>query len=218
LDDYDIKGSFFIPGATVEKYPDMVAEIVRRGHEVGNHGYTHMCPDSFEDRAAEAKEYYDTNAAIKKITGNDPKGFRAPSWEFSVNTLGILKEMGFLYDSSQMGSDQVTWLEVFGEQTNIAEIPINWTLDDAPFWLLSLHTWGAPMPSPNAVYESWSEEFLYLYEESFDNIFDLTCHPQIIGRPGRMRMYERLVKFLKEHEHVQFVRCIDAAEEYLASV
>jgi len=215
LDDFDIKGSFFIPGATVVKYPEMVAEIHKRGHEVANHGYTHICPDEFTDRDAEMKEYVDTNEAIKKITGENIPGFRAPSWEFSVNTLSILKEMGFVYDSSQMGSDKITTCEALGESSDLPEIPINWSLDDAPLWLLSLHTWGATMPAPSTAFESWSEEFLYLYEESFDNVFNLTTHPQIIGRPGRMRMYEKLVKFIKEHDDIEFVRCIDAAEDYL---
>lgn len=216
LDQYEIKSSFFIPGATVEKYPEMVAELHKGGHEIGNHGYTHRCPDSFASREEEVNEYEETSSVISKIIGEKPKGFRAPSWEFSLHTLGILKEMGFIYDSTMMGSDQIGELNVFEEKSEIIEIPINWTLDDAPFWLLSGHTWGAPMPAPSTVFEAWSEEFSYLYEESFENCFVLTCHPQIIGRPGRMRMLERLIRFLKEHKDVEFVRCIDAAEKYIS--
>ena len=63
--------------------------------------------------------------------------FRAPSWEFSLNTLSIIKDMGFVYDSTMMNYDIITDLYVFGEQTDIVEIPIHWTLDDAPFWLFS---------------------------------------------------------------------------------
>ena len=216
FDDYEIKGTFFIPGATVEKYPDMVTEINRRGHEIGNHGYTHITPDAFKCKEDEVKEYEDASAAVERIIKQRPRGFRAPSWEFSTNTLGILKEMGFTYDSSQMASDKIGWLEAFGEKTGIPEIPINWSLDDAPLWMLSITEWGAPMPSPNAVYESWSEAFQYLYEEDFDNVFVLTCHPQIIGRPERIRMYEKLVRFLKGHRDVEFMRCIDAAEQFLS--
>lgn len=214
LDKYEIKGTFFIPGATVEKYPDMVREIVRKGHEIGNHGYTHICPSLFKSKEQEIDEYMRTSEAIKKLTGNKPKGFRAPSWEFSLHTLNILKDMGFVYDSTMMGSDKIEHLEVFGEKSEIVEIPINWTLDDAPFWLLSGFNWGAPMLPPSSVYEIWTEEFQYLYEESFNNVFTLTCHPQISGRPSRIRMYEKLVQFLKGHSDVEFVRCIDAAETY----
>lgn len=214
LDKYDIKSTFFIPGQTVEKHPAIVKEIAARGHEVGNHGYSHICPCEFKSREEEVDEYVRTSDAIEKVTGVRPVGFRAPSWEFSLNTLDILEDMDFMYDSTMMGSDKMSMLEVFGKKSDIVEIPINWTLDDAPFWMLSGYTWGAPMPAPSTAYEIWTEEFQYLYEESFDNTFTLTCHPQISGRPARIRMYERFIQFVKEHDDIEFMRCIDAAETY----
>lgn len=214
LDKYEIKSTFFIPGEAVEKHAAIVKEITERGHEVGNHGYSHICPCEFESKEEEVEEYAKTSAVIEKVTGQRPVGFRAPSWEFSLNTLEILKEMGFLYDSTMMGSDRIEKLKVFGEKSDIVEIPINWTLDDAPFWLLSGYEWGAPMPAPSTVYEIWTEEFQYLYEESFENTFTLTCHPQISGRPARIRMYERFIRFLKEHADIEFMRCIDVARDY----
>ena len=214
LKDYEIKGSFFIPGATAAKYPEMVKAVHKEGHDIGNHGYTHMCPDEFKSKEEEVKEYDDANQILQKLTGQRPKGFRAPSWGFSKHTLNILEEMEFTYDSTMMGSDRMGRLEAYDQKADIVEIPINWSLDDAPYWLFSLHTWGAPMQPPSAVFEAWSEEFLYLYEESFDNCFTLTCHPQIIGRPGRLRMYERLIRFIKGHKNIEFTTCIDAAESF----
>lgn len=214
LDKYDIKSTFFIPGEAAEKHPAIVKEIADRGHEIGNHGYSHICPCEFQSKEEEIEEYVKTSEAIERITGEKPSGFRAPSWEFSLHTLDILKCMGFEYDSTMMGSDQISMLEVFGEKSDIVEIPINWTLDDAPFWLLSGYTWGAPMPAPSTVYEIWTEEFQYLYEESVDNTFTLTCHPQISGRPARIRMYERFIQFIKAHDNIEFMRCIDAAKSY----
>lgn len=215
LDKHNIKSSFYIPGETVVKYPEMVAEIHKRGHEIGNHGFTHISPDLFLSYQEEVDEYERTNQEIEKIIHKKPKGFRAPSWEFSENTLKIIKEMGFVYDSTMMGADYVSMLEVFGEKSELVEIPINWTLDDAPFWLLSAQNWGAPMSPPSSVYEIWTEEFQYLYDESFDNCFTLTCHPQLIGRPARIKMYERVIEFIKSHENIEFMRCINAAEQYL---
>lgn len=217
LDKYGIKSTFFIPGATVDKYPEMVAEVHKRGHEVGNHGYTHKCPDQFATVEEEIKEYEDTSKAIERVIGERPKGFRAPSWEFSVNTAQVLTEtMDFTYDSSLMGSDKIGQMMVFDKTYDMPELPINWTQDDAPLWMLSGWTWGAPMPAPSTAYESWTEAFQYLYEESFENSFLLTCHPQIIGRPERIRMYERLIQFIQRHSDIEFLRCIDAAKQYIA--
>ena len=44
LDRYNIKASFFIPGLTLETYPNVVEAIVKAGHEVGHHGWTHVPP------------------------------------------------------------------------------------------------------------------------------------------------------------------------------
>ncbi len=50
LDRYDIKTCIFIPGWIVERYPALCEEIVRRGHEVGQHGYLHERPSSLKGR------------------------------------------------------------------------------------------------------------------------------------------------------------------------
>ena len=42
LEKYDIKSTFFIPGLTLETYPDMVKKIAAAGHEIGHHGWTHV--------------------------------------------------------------------------------------------------------------------------------------------------------------------------------
>lgn len=42
LDEYDAKATFFLLGKNVELYPSLFAEIIRRGHSVGNHSYSHV--------------------------------------------------------------------------------------------------------------------------------------------------------------------------------
>jgi peptidoglycan/xylan/chitin deacetylase (PgdA/CDA1 family) len=217
LDDYEIKSSFFIPGKVMENYPEMVKEIDKRGHEIGNHGYSHMCPLLFQNENDEYEEYEKSSEILHKLTNKRPTGFRAPSWEFSPNTFEILKKMDFTYDSSMMGADKLTMLEIFKEKSDLVEVPVNWSLDDAPFWLLSNDIWGAPMPAPSSVLESWSEEFQYLYEEGGENCFVLTCHPQIIGRPGRLRMYENLIRFIKGHSNIRFSTCQQVVDLFCIS-
>lgn len=54
LEQYDIKATFFIPGHTVDTFPEICKEIVKRGHEVGHHGYVHEDPTdlSYEEEDA----------------------------------------------------------------------------------------------------------------------------------------------------------------------
>jgi peptidoglycan-N-acetylglucosamine deacetylase len=54
LADYSLKGTFFVPGLTAERYPGVIASIVEAGHEIGHHSYSHRRPTSLtedEERA-----------------------------------------------------------------------------------------------------------------------------------------------------------------------
>ena len=67
-DRYDITSTWFVPGHTADNYPEVTAEVARRGHELGNHGYVHEDFGSLsleESRAVLRKG----NAAIERITG-----------------------------------------------------------------------------------------------------------------------------------------------------
>jgi polysaccharide deacetylase family protein (PEP-CTERM system associated) len=102
IDKYSIKGTFFILGWVAERYPWIVKEIDRRGHEVACHSYDHrlvytMTPEEFREDTRKAK------AIIEGILGKEISGYRAPSYsitESSIWALKILSEEGFKYDSS----------------------------------------------------------------------------------------------------------------------
>ena len=64
------------------------------------------------------------------MTGRSPRGYRAPGWELTTCTLGVLGEYGFAFDSSLMGDDR-PYLIAAGDRT-IVELPVHWALDDAP--------------------------------------------------------------------------------------
>lgn len=102
LEETHVRATFFVLGSVAERYPELVRELVRRGHEVGSHTYRHeliyrMTPNTFRRDIIRAK------AQLEDLTGQSVIGFRAP--EFSVERLdhwsfAILAELGFRYDSS----------------------------------------------------------------------------------------------------------------------
>lgn len=102
LDKYNVKATFFVLGTVIEKYPFLIKEIDKKGHEIASHGYSHtpiikLTKESFEKEIIKCKKL--TYKAIKKY----PVGFRAPSFTLSNETkwiLPILKKHGFKYDSS----------------------------------------------------------------------------------------------------------------------
>jgi polysaccharide deacetylase family protein (PEP-CTERM system associated) len=102
FDKHNVKGTFFFVGWVAHKFPDLVREVHRRGHELACHSYWHrtvysLTPDEFRE---------DTRAAVREIedaAGVKVFGYRAPSWSITKDclwALDILAEEGFTYDSS----------------------------------------------------------------------------------------------------------------------
>ena len=201
LDEQEIKASFFIPGYVAETHEELVVEIRDRGHEIGHHGYMHEPPATLSrDREAEVLDR--GIEIIERITGDRPRGYRSPSWELSEDSLPLLAERGFAYDSSLMGDD-VPYL-VHANGRTLVEVPIHWELDDAPFFGYTPflgQTYGTA--SPEHVYQVWSAAFEGAHH--YGRSFVLTMHPWITGRPGRLRMLERLIAYIRGFDGVEFM-------------
>ena len=210
LDLYDVKASFYVPGYVAETHPELVEDIAMRGHEVAHHGYMHEPPATLSPEQ-EAEVLDRGSDILERITGHAPLGYRSPSWELSEHSLGYLAERGFVYDSSLMGDDIPYLVDANGG--DIVEIPVSWELDDAPYFSFApaLGVRGV-MASPEHVYQVWYAGLEGAYH--YGRAFVLTMHPHIIGRPGRLRMLERLIKEMKELPGVQFERAIDVARAW----
>ena len=210
LDTHSIRASFYIPGYVAETHVDLVKEIFSRGHEVGHHGYIHEPPASMTPE--EEEEVLEKGIAIlSDITGRAPVGYRSPSWELSPVSLNLLATRGFTYDSSLMGDDAPYLLSTDIPDRDIVEVPIHWLLDDAPhFAYAPAANRLGPMRNPDEVYTSWAAEFEGLYR--YGSAFNLTMHPQYIGRPGRLLMLERLIAHIRSFPNVEFMRVVDVAE------
>ncbi|MDQ4148237.1 MAG: polysaccharide deacetylase family protein [Pseudomonadota bacterium] len=102
LDEAGVRATFFVLGNVADAYPELVREVVRRGHEIGSHTYSHELIFSMEPAAFKA-DVKRSLAQLQDLAGQPVLGFRAP--EFSVCHLRhwcfeILAELGFRYDSS----------------------------------------------------------------------------------------------------------------------
>ena len=223
----DIRSTWFIPGHTVDTYPDLVREIAGAGHEIGHHGYCHENPRGLSPQ--EEREVMDRGlAAIQRATGRVPVGYRSPAWDLSAHSVELLLERGFLYDSSLMGDDFNLYRcrvgdeprkdgpYVFGREVDLVEIPVTWALDDFPPFEF-VWTAAGIMPglsAPSQVYEIWSGEFDYLYERLGAGVFCLTLHPQVIGRGHRLLMLERLIHHMSGRPGVSFRTMAEVAREW----
>ena len=226
LERHGIPSSWFIPGHTLETYPEQCRRVADAGHEIGHHGWTHRPPATLT-REEEEEELVRANEAIRKLTGRNARGYRSPSWDLSPHSVDLLLKHGFVYDSSMMGDDYTPYrvrtgdvieLEapaVLGPVTPLIEMPISWTLDDYPHFEF-VRTATTVLPgnmNANGVLQNWLDDFYYLADHLEWGVITYTFHPFVIGRGHRMTILEKLVAALKERG-AEFTTLEDAAAEY----
>lgn len=213
LEKYDIRATFFVPGDTARRYPELIKEMHDKGHEIGHHGDVHENPTTLD--IEEEKRILETGIEVlEKTVGERPMGYRSPAWDLSPNSIGLFDELGFIYDSSLMGDDfQPYVLKNDGEDTNVLELPVSWELDDAPHFLFNFFPYLVGMSAPSKVLEIWTSEFEGAYNEV--GVFTLTMHPQIIGRYHRIQMLEELIQYIMGYPGVYFATCNDLAGSWV---
>ncbi len=206
LDKYQIPATFFIPAMSLKITPDMADRIKRSGrHEFGVHGWIHemnvSLPGDVERRLVQMA--IDT---LTRLTGSRPVGYRAPSWNFSSNTLSILRDLGFTYESSLMADDRPYELMQDGQPTGIVELPVEWILDDAPLY----DPRGNAYSPPRHVAQVWIDEFDKAYDEG--TMFLLTMHPHISGHRSRIAALELLIQHIRSRSGVWWATHRQVAE------
>ena len=236
FDKFGIKTSWFVPGHSIETFPEQTKMMVDAGHEIGLHGYSHENPLSMTPEQEEAilDKCIDL---ITRISGKPPKGYVAPWWEVSNATIGLLLKHGVIYDHSlshtdhecyyvrvgdswtkiDYSKDAGEWMKplVRGEETEMVEIPGSWYLDDLPPMMFikkaaNSHGWV----NPRDIEQLWRDQFDWVYREYDDAIFTMTIHPDVSGRPQVLLMLERIISYIMSHPGARFVTFAEIAEDF----
>jgi peptidoglycan/xylan/chitin deacetylase (PgdA/CDA1 family) len=197
LREHDVPATFYVPGHTADHWPDVVPAIIDAGHEVAHHGYMHLGTDGL-DADAQRAELERGLAALDKH-GVRPAGYRSPGWELSPETLAMLSELGFSYESSLMADDRPYW--VGSGVSQLLELPGHWSLCDWPYFGWTAYQ-GGLLADPAAVERIWLDE----YESARDDrrVVTYTMHPEAIGRGYLTRMLGRVIAAMAERGHPWF--------------
>jgi peptidoglycan/xylan/chitin deacetylase (PgdA/CDA1 family) len=223
LNDYGIKATFFIPGHTIESFPEPVEAIQKAGHEIAHHSYAHVDPSEQtpEEERADMERALETLAGI----GVKPLGFRSPSSDYSNVTLSLLEEHGFLYDSSLMADDFRPYHPRLGDQVSqqtplikgtearIWEMPMCFEFDDWVHFQFNFNPYRNGTSAPSKVLEIWQGDFDWMHANVTGGILTATMHPQVIGRAHRIAMLEQLINHCLLGGDVTFARLGDVAKE-----
>jgi peptidoglycan/xylan/chitin deacetylase (PgdA/CDA1 family) len=181
LAEHEVRATFYVPGATAARHPDEVRAVLAAGHELGHHGHTHRRPDTLEP-AEQRDEVVTALAVLGELAGGTPTGYRAPGWELTPATLACLAELGFASDSSLMERDDPYRLDA-----GLLELPVHWTLDDAPHFAAST--------DPGPLLRAWIAEVDDAAR--YGGHRTITLHPEILGRPHRVDVLRRLLHHIR---------------------
>src|ERR1035437_894377 len=231
-----VRTTWFIPGHSVETFPEQMAAVGDGGHEIGVHGYSHENPIAMT-RTQEEAVLAHCIELVERLAGQRPTGYVAPWGGVSTVTNELLLEYGIKYDHSLMHDDfhpyyvrvgdrwtkidyskaAQEWMRPLerGHETDLIEIPANWYLDDLPPMMFIK---GSPnshgFVNPRDIESMWRDQFDWVYREHDYAVFTMTVHPDVSGRPQVLLAHERLIEHIGGHEGVRWVTFDEIADDF----
>lgn len=192
-----------------ERAPWMAHDLVKRGHEIGCHGYRWMSHGHMSE--GEERAWISGAAeSIERVSGVRPLGWhsRVP---WSVNTRRLLMEQGFLYDSNAYDDDLPYVIE--GPTGPYVVVPYSLDTNDMKYQIPT-----AVFVSANDFAEYINDAFDWLWEEGATSpkMMTIGLHLRIIGRPARIAGLDRVLRHMTEKGLVWFARRDEIARHWLA--
>jgi len=197
LDRHGIKATFFVPGYSAHRYPQIVRRIAEAGHEIAHHSYFHENTIGMDEKTEAAMLDLGLRA-LSDAAGVRPTGYRAPMWEMNYHTPRLLADRGFTYDSSLMDSDHpyVLAVDETPSAATLVEVPVSWGLDDwEQYAFLPGLIGSGVIETPAKALEIWTLELEAMHR--LGAAFVLCCHPFLSGRPSRAEALARLIERMK---------------------
>ncbi|MCJ1288132.1 hypothetical protein MMC26_007487 [Xylographa opegraphella] len=182
------KMTWFIPGHSMETFPDETRTIIQSGCEIALHGYSH-------EGAGQMNEEQEKDVILRCIelattlTGRKPVGWRAPLYQIREATYTMLEELGFEYDTSLSTHDSEVFfaprnppirLPDFSNQPakswmqpttinqysqKLVEIPCNWYMEDATPLNFYPHTSNSHgYVDSRLIEQMWKDRFMWLWD------------------------------------------------------
>ncbi len=203
IEKHGVPVTFFIPAVSGQLHPEAVDAILKSPlkNEIGVHGWVHerltdLSPEEERQLTRRAFDFW------TQRLGHKPAGIRTPSWDFTSETLSIIRDLGFLYDSSLMGDDRPYEIVAEGKPAGLVELPVEWILDDYTYYSYDRPSYAYHRMSDSDVLEIYRGEFDKAYEEG--TLFLLTMHPFVTGHRSRLAALERLIVHMKSKPGVWF--------------
>jgi peptidoglycan/xylan/chitin deacetylase (PgdA/CDA1 family) len=194
-DGYGFKGSMSTNGLAAERHPDVVRAFADEGHEVVGHGWANDRLSDPNDPEAELAEIRKCTAVLSEAAGTRPVGWTSPGSQGSKNTLGFLKQEGYLWNGDR-ASDDLPFVEQTAHGPMVLMPRVNTPANDLTMWL-------KPKNPPSIIWEQFKDTFDTLWAEGAAGCpkwIEIVIHCHIGGRPTLQPTIRRCFDYVKQHE------------------
>ncbi len=195
LDAHGIKATLSLNATVCEAYPRLVEESRKSGWEFLAHSFTQRVMSLEEDEREVVRR---TLALIERTTGRAPRGWMGPGLSETFDTPDILAEEGIEYVADWVNDDQPYPMKV--RQGTLISIPYTLEINDITIYLIQQHR------SPE-LFERARDQFDTLYREGAETarVMAIAVHPYVTGAPHRIKYFDQIFAYMKQHEGVLFV-------------
>ena len=189
-------------------YPPLVEASMQSGWEMMGHGFIQRVLNAEPDERAVIRRSIRT---IKEFTGVAPRGWMGPGLAETFNTPDILAEEGIEYVCDWCNDDQPYPMKV--KQGSLVSIPYTLELNDIPIYAVQHHR------SPE-IFERTRDQFDTLYQEAAEGarVMAISTHPYITGAAHRIKYFDMIFDYLRQHEGVVFMTGSQILDWYKSAV
>lgn len=207
LDHHHVKATVVASGLVAELFPDSVREVVARGQELATHGWDQsMHPPVFETKEDERNAVVKSITALEGATKERILGYMSQGPRPTPNTLEICTDLGFVWTADYADSDVPYLIDVNGKKiVSVGYTMPNFTDNN----LVPLGLAGG-LDQLKAAFDASYEE-----SQRHPMKFCYACHVHISGRPGMSKLLDNFIDYARQHDGVEFYRCIDIAKYWL---
>jgi len=212
---HKLKSTWFIPAENIERYPDLVLDILSCGHEIANHGLDH---DDFYGNTVEEQldNIHRSQEIFQRITGKQAVGFRPTGPLLSEAEQILFANKNTLYYSRGMAEEKIDFHEINGIKTSVVKLPCRQELDE--YIQMAYHSYpqvlvGQPRIAP---YEDVLSNFIREFEGAirFGSAITSAFHPQVSGTPGKAEIIERLCEYITSNPAIWCATCEEIATHW----
>ena len=195
LDNYGIRATVSLNASVCLSYPQIVEESVKAGWEMLAHSYIQRVINKEPDERYAIRRTIDT---IAEFTGTAPRGWMGPGLAETFDTPDILAEEGIEYVADWCNDDQPYPMKV--KSGSLVALPYTVELNDIPVYLVQLHR------SPELL-DRAKDHFDTLYREVEESarIMCISTHPYITGAAHRIKYYDQIFEYIRQHDDVVFM-------------